>query len=77
MAYGTTKLTFDDNRHSARRTFNYTVGHIGRIIDYKGIEELIRAFDIVSPKYPKAKLLIYGDDSNAAYFKQILLMISV
>ena len=63
--------TFDDNRHSAGRTFNYTVGHIGRIIDYKGIGELIRAFDIVSPKYPKAKLLIYGDDSNAAYFKQI------
>lgn len=63
--------TLDDDRHLKEKPFNYTIGHIGRIIDYKGIEELIRAFDIVSPKYPKAKLLIYGDDSNVDYFKQL------
>ncbi len=63
--------TFDDNRHNKAKTFDYTIGHIGRIIDYKGIEELIRAFDIISPKYSRAKLLIYGDDSNADYFKQL------
>lgn len=63
--------TFDDSRHNKKKTFDYTIGHIGRIIDYKGIEELIRAFDSVSPKYPRAKLLIYGDDSDASYFKQI------
>ena len=63
--------TFDDKRHNTKKTFDYTIGHIGRIIDYKGIEELIRAFDIISSKYPKAKLLIYGDDSNAEYFKSL------
>lgn len=63
--------TFDDERHNLVKPFSYTIGHIGRIIDYKGIEELIRAFDVISPKYPKAKLLIYGDDSNADYFKQL------
>lgn len=63
--------TFDDKRHLNKKPFDYTIGHIGRIIDYKGIEELIRAFDIIFPKYPKAKLLIYGDDSNADYFKKL------
>ncbi|MGN0449251.1 MAG: glycosyltransferase family 4 protein [Ruminococcus sp.] len=63
--------TFDDERHNEHKAFDYTVGHIGRIVDYKGIEELIRAFDIVCKKYPKAKLLIYGDDSDAEYFKSL------
>lgn len=63
--------TFDDERHTKKKSFNYTIGHIGRIVDYKGIEELICAFDAISPKYPKANLLIYGDDSNADYFKHL------
>lgn len=63
--------TSDDDRHEESKDFNYTIGHIGRIVDYKGIEELIKAFDVVSLKYPKAKLLIYGDDSSADYFKDL------
>ncbi len=48
------------------------VGFLGRIIDYKGVEELIRAFDKVSPKYPEAKLLIYGTGENDDYYKQLV-----
>lgn len=62
---------FDYGERMKQKKFNYTIGHIGRIIDYKGIEELIRSFDIISPKYPKSKLLIYGDDSNSDYFKSL------
>lgn len=63
--------TFDDERHNLLKPFGYTIGYIGRIVDYKGIEELIRAFDIISTKYPKASLLLYGDDGDAEYFKNI------
>lgn len=63
--------TFDDERHNLLKPFGYTIGHIGRIVDYKGIEELIRAFDVISTKYPKASLLLYGDDRDAEYFKNI------
>lgn len=63
--------TFDDERHNLLKPFGYTIGYIGRIVDYKGIEELIRAFDVISTKYPKASLLLYGDDDDAEYFKNI------
>lgn len=35
--------------------------YIGRIEEYKGVKELIRAFLLVSQKHPKARLNIYGE----------------
>ena len=46
-----------DRKHLQENTFCY----VGRVVDYKGIGELIEAFRIVIKKYPEAKLNIYGD----------------
>ena len=46
-----------------------SICHIGRVIDYKGIKELTDAFNIISPKYPKATLNIYGDGPDLPLFK--------
>lgn len=37
-----------------------SVIYIGRLVDYKGINELVDAFDIVLAEVPEAKLHIYG-----------------
>ena len=46
-----------DRKHLQENTFCF----VGRVVDYKGIGELIEAFRIVIKKYPEAKLNIYGD----------------
>lgn len=46
-----------------------SICHIGRIIDYKGIKELIDAFNLISSKFPNATLNIYGDGPDLPIFK--------
>ena len=41
--------------------------YVGRIVDYKGISELIAAFIKIVEKYPKAKLNIYGGGDVKKY----------
>lgn len=43
--------------------------YVGRIVDYKGIDELIKAFKIVAAKYPQAKLNVFGDGDIKRYKK--------
>lgn len=45
--------------------------YIGRIVDYKGIGELIAAFDVINKKYPDAKLNIYGDGEGLNKYKEL------
>ena len=42
---------------------------IGRVVKEKGVEELIRAFQKVAEKYPKAKLNIFGE-GDLSYYKK-------
>lgn len=51
----------------ARQSFCY----VGRLIDYKGIKELIAAFNTISSKYPAATLHIYGDGPVATASKRL------
>ena len=46
-----------------------SICHVGRIIDYKGIKELIDAFNLISQKYPKAVLNLYGDGPDLPIFR--------
>ncbi|MBQ6461080.1 glycosyltransferase family 4 protein [Candidatus Saccharibacteria bacterium] len=54
-----------DNIRVMKNTFCY----VGRIVDYKGIWELVEAFKIVVKKYSNAKLNIYGEGEVEKYKK--------
>ena len=45
--------------------------YVGRIVDYKGISELIEAFGKVSGKYPNTILNIYGDGEDFEKYKAL------
>ena len=51
----------------ARQSFCY----VGRLIDYKGIKELIEAFNNITTKYPAAKLNIYGAGPDAEKYQNL------
>ena len=53
------------------RTAKNSFCYIGRIVDYKGIGELIIAFDVACEKYPGAKLNIYGDGEGLNKYKEL------
>lgn len=46
-----------------------SICHVGRIIDYKGIKELIDAFSSIKKDFPKATLHLYGDGPDLPLFK--------
>lgn len=46
--------------------------YLGRIVDYKGIKELIEAFLIVAKKNPTVKLNIYGDGKDLEKYKKLV-----
>lgn len=45
--------------------------YIGRIVDYKGIKELIEAFNIVTQQFSQASLHIYGDGPDYHKYKSL------
>ena len=45
--------------------------YVGRVVDYKGIMELIEAFGEVSTKYPDAVLNVYGDGEDLEKYKSL------
>ncbi len=45
--------------------------YLGRIVDYKGIGELINAFMIVNEKYPNSELNFYGEGEDFEKYKKI------
>ena len=48
-----------------------SICYVGRIVEYKGIGELIEAFGVVGKKYPGTKLDIYGDGEDVAKYKKL------
>lgn len=50
-------------------TKKHSFCYVGRIVDYKGIEEMIKAFRAVANKYPDVTLNIYGDGEIEKYQK--------
>lgn len=48
-----------------------TICYVGRIVEYKGIGELIEAFGVVNKKYPAVKINIYGDGEDVIRFKKL------
>lgn len=55
-----------DGVSARKKSFCY----VGRVVDYKGIGELLEAFSAVLQKYPDAFLNIYGD-GELDYYKRI------
>lgn len=45
--------------------------YVGRIIDYKGINELIKAFELISPDFPTAKLNIFGTGPEEEKYRNL------
>ena len=43
--------------------------YVGRVVDYKGVNELLKAFKIVRKEIPETKLNIYGDGELKKYMK--------
>lgn len=62
---------FDCLKQYPAKKHHNVVGFLGRIIDYKGVKELILAFDKVSKKHQDAKLIIYGTGDNDDYYKKL------
>ena len=62
---------FDCLKQYPTKKHHNVVGFLGRIIDYKGVKELILAFDEVSKKHQDAKLIIYGTGDNDDYYKKL------
>ena len=62
---------FDCLKQYPTKKHHNVVGFLGRIIDYKGVKELILAFDKVSKKHQDAKLIIYGTGDNDDYYKKL------
>lgn len=50
----------DENKGQDIKDYEGKVGYIGRLVDYKGITELIEAFKLASKQNKKLQLLIYG-----------------
>lgn len=44
--------------------------YLGRLEDYKGIKELIKAYTKIAPKFPSSSLEIYGQGTLANYCSQ-------
>lgn len=45
--------------------------YVGRIVDYKGVRELLMAFGLVLKKVPEAKLNVYGDGDLKEYLTMV------
>lgn len=48
-----------------------SICYVGRIVKYKGIRELVEAFDVVSEKYPNVELSIYGDGEDLEKYRKM------
>lgn len=48
-----------------------SICYVGRIVEYKGIGELIEAFGVVSKRYPEIKMNIYGDGEDVVEYKKL------
>ena len=53
-----------------------TIVSVGRIMEQKNQEMLIRAFATIQKKFPEYKLVIYGDDSNIRHKQKLEEIIS-
>lgn len=57
--------------YEAVKTNDDSFAYVGRIVDYKGIEELIKAFSELSSKHNECVLEIYGDGPDFARYKKM------
>lgn len=48
-----------------------SICYVGRVVDYKGIMELIRAFSEVSANHPDVVLNVYGDGEDLEKYKSL------
>jgi len=48
-----------------------TIGCCARIVPWKGIDFLIRAFALLAPRQPEARLRIHGEPVDRAYFESL------
>ena len=49
-----------------------SICYVGRVVDYKGIMELIRAFSKVSANHPDVVLNVYGDGEDLEKYKSLV-----
>ncbi|MBQ2623222.1 glycosyltransferase family 4 protein [Candidatus Saccharibacteria bacterium] len=60
------------NKYNGVKKIKDSVCYVGRIVDYKGIGELITAFSEVCREYPDAKLNIYGDGNDYDKYRKMV-----
>lgn len=48
------------------------IGYVGRLSKQKGLEDLLRAFSLLSGDFPSARLMIVGDDHEAGQYQSVL-----
>lgn len=48
-----------------------TIGTVSSLVDYEGIDDLIRAFALLAPKHPDLACLIVGDGASAPALKTL------
>ncbi|MFI5144303.1 MAG: glycosyltransferase family 4 protein, partial [Ignavibacteria bacterium] len=63
-------------RKASRKNFGIAeyeivMGNVGRLVEFKGQENLIEAFNIIRHKYPETKLLIAGGGELESWLKRL------
>ena len=58
-------------RYKAVKTTPQSFCYVGRLIDYKGIRELIEAFKLISSNFPNAKLNIFGTGPDEKKYRSL------
>ncbi len=53
------------------------IGNLGRLVEFKGQDKLIKAFKQVTEKFPNVKLLIIGDGQQKAELKNLVLALGI
>ena len=59
------------NRYKSVEYKKNSICYVGRIVEYKGIREIVEAFDVAGKKYPDAELNIYGDGEDFEEYKKL------
>lgn len=59
------------NRYKSVEYKKNSICYVGRIVEYKGIREMVEAFDVAGKKYPDAELNIYGDGEDFEKYRKM------
>lgn len=62
---------YDLDKVDERKRVQSAICFVGRLIQEKGVEDLLRAFSVVRNSHPNASLAIVGDGQERAFFERV------